>query len=111
MADIFNQSKRLAYAQRMENGMASATQLIAQLASVVADVNANWNAYVGTSPDPAELLSTLGGFEAMASTLKDAKKAELAVTLTIIAGACPDGVGGYLTLQDLCDEIVATQAP
>ena len=111
MASLFDAQKRLAYIQAMENQLSSSTMLLDQFTSAVLSVASNWAAYAGTSPDAQELSDTRAAFEAKAESLKDAKATALADALAIIAGACPDGAGGYLTLDALCAQLVAAKTP
>ena len=111
MTNLFDQGKRLAYIAAMENQLSSATMLLDQFTSAVLSVAGNWAAYASTSPDAQELADTRAAFEAKAEALKNAKATALADALSIIAGACPDGAGGYLTLDALCAQLVAAKTP
>lgn len=116
MSNLFDASDRIAYVQKIASQMASAVQLLNQFTNTVAGqggVASNWAAYAATysgTPSAEELLeinATRAKFEAKASALKDSTLVSLASALAVIAGACPNGTGGYLTLQELCDQLVA----
>lgn len=103
----FDEAKRLQFIQTADQRMAQASQQLAGFSQSVADVYANWQGYIQTEIDETELENSRVSFAAKARELVDARKANLAQALDIIAGGMRDSNGDPLTRQDLLDELAA----
>ena len=107
----FTQTKKVDHLSATGQRMVQARQQMLSACQVIADVNANWQAYRAADPDQANIDANFLEFSDGARSLTAELVEPLATALDIIAGGTlvdqADPTQGVLTRQDLLDMLQA----